>query len=65
MTLKYLKVGKYEVCAAAIIAFAAGLRILLIALNWPPTNSDEGVLGILAMHIAYHGEHPLMFYGQD
>ena len=65
MTLKYLKIGKYELFAAAIIAFATGLRIVLIALNWPPTNSDEGVMGIIAMHIAYHGERPLMFYGQD
>ncbi len=63
--MKYLKIGKYELFAAAIIAFATGLRILLIALNWPPTNSDEGVMGIIAMHIAYHGERPLMFYGQD
>jgi hypothetical protein len=65
VTLKYLKIGKYELFAAAIIAFATGLRIVLIALNWPPTNSDEGVMGIIAMHIAYHGERPLMFYGQD
>ncbi|HEV2659062.1 MAG TPA: hypothetical protein VGU68_00560, partial [Ktedonobacteraceae bacterium] len=63
--MKYLKIGKYELFAAAIIAFATGLRIVLIALNWPPTNSDEGVMGILAMHIAYRGERPLMFYGQD
>jgi hypothetical protein len=65
VTLKYLKIGKYELFAAAIIAFATGLRIVLIALNWPPTNSDEGVMGIIAMHITYHGERPLMFYGQD
>jgi 4-amino-4-deoxy-L-arabinose transferase-like glycosyltransferase len=63
--VKYLKIGKYELFATAIIAFAAGLRILLIALNWPPTNSDEGVMGIIALHIAYHGERPLMFYGQN
>jgi len=63
--VKYLKIGNYELAAAAIIAFATGLRMLLIAMNWPPTNSDEGVMGIIALHIAYHGEHPLMFYGQD
>ncbi len=63
--MKYLKIGKYELYAAAIIVFATGLRILLIAMNWPPTNSDEGVMGIIALHIAYHGEHTLMFYGQN
>ncbi len=51
-------------CAMAIITFAAGLRIVLIALGWPPTNSDESTMGIMALHIAYHGEHPLIFYGQ-
>jgi hypothetical protein len=63
--VKYLKIGKNGLSATAIIAFAVGLRILLIALNWPPTNSDEGVMGIIALHIAYKGEHPLIFYGQN
>ncbi|HEV2653967.1 MAG TPA: hypothetical protein VGT82_03380, partial [Ktedonobacteraceae bacterium] len=63
--MKYLKIGKYELCAAALIVFAAGLRIVLAALNWPPTNSDEGTMGIMALHIAYRGETPQFFYGQD
>lgn len=65
MRVKYLKFGKYEVYAGAIILFASGLRILLAALGWPPTNSDEGTMGIMARHIAYKGEHPLLFYGQN
>jgi len=63
--LKYLKIGKYELYAVALIVFAAGLRIVLAALNWPPTNSDEGTMGIMALHIAYHGETPQFFYGQE
>lgn len=63
--MKYLKIGVYEVWAFAIIAFATALRILLARLGWPITNSDEGTMGIAALHIAYHGEHPYMFYGQD
>jgi hypothetical protein len=63
--LKYLKIGKNEFYAAALIVFATGLRMLLVALGWPATNSDEGTMGIMALHIAYHGEHPLFFYGQD
>jgi hypothetical protein len=63
--LKYLKIGKYELCAAALIVFAASLRVVLAALNWPPTNSDEGTMGIMALHIAYRGETPQFFYGQE
>lgn len=62
--MKYLKIGAYEIWAFVIIAFAAALRIVLDSLNWPITNSDEGTMGIIALHIAYHGEHPYIFYGQ-
>jgi len=62
--LKYLKIGIYEISSLAIILFATLLRVLLVALNWPQTNSDEGTFGIMAMHIAYRGEHPIFFYGQ-
>src|SRR5436305_4171299 len=64
-TVKYLKIGIYELYALAILLFAAGLRITLAALNWPPTNADEGTMGIMALHIAYRGEHPFLFYGQN
>lgn len=56
---------RYDRIAAVIIAFAASIRILLDALGWPPTNSDEGVMAIMATNIAYRGVHPLMFYGQN
>jgi len=62
---KYLKIDFYKLTAIAIIAFASGLRVLLAALNWPPTNSDEGTMAIMALNVAYHGEHPYMYYGQD
>ena len=63
--MKYLKFGIYELSALAIIIFATLLRVVLVALNWPQTNSDEGTFGIMAMHIAYRGEHPSFFYGQN
>lgn len=64
-----LRVGRYIVapgtlCAAGIIAIAVALRLLLSALGWPPDDGDEGTMGILALHIAYHGAHPIYFYGQ-
>src|SRR2546430_1910140 len=63
--MKYLKIGTYEICAIAIIVIAALLRVVLASQGWPITNSDEGTMGIMALRIAYHGEHPYMFYGQD
>ncbi len=62
--MKYLKIGMYELYALAIIVFAIGLRLVLLAMGWPPTDSDEGTMGIMARHIAYLGEHPYVFYGQ-
>src|SRR6266568_6248157 len=62
--VKYLKIGIYEISALAIILFATLLRVLLAALNWPYSTSDEGTMGIMAMHIAYRGEHPIFWYGQ-
>lgn len=63
--MKYLNIGIYEIWAFAIIALATVLRVVLASLGWPITNSDEGTMGIIALHIAYHGEHPYMYYGQD
>ena len=65
MILKLRKIDAYDRIAAIIIIFATSMRILLDALGWPPTNSDEGVMAIMAMNIAYRGAAPLMFYGQD
>lgn len=43
---------------------AVAIRLVLAGLGWPPTNSDEATMGLMGMHIAYHGEHPTFFYGQ-
>ncbi len=59
------KVGSYEIIAFAIIALAVILRIVLVALHMPETNSDESTMGLEAMHIAFRGEHPIFLYGQD
>ena len=58
-------VDSYAIIAFAIISLAVILRIVLAALNMPETNSDEGTMGLEAMHIAFRGEHPVFLYGQD
>ena len=50
--------------AYAQCPLATLLRIVLIAQGWPHSNADEDTMGIMAMHIAYNGEHPIFFYGQ-
>ena len=61
LTKKSLK--RVDLVVFAIICVATLLRIILIYLHWPVTNSDEGNMGLLARHIAYNGEWPIFFYG--
>src|SRR6202049_3696367 len=55
----------YGLGALLIIAAGVGLRITLLALGWPHTNSDEGTYGMMAINIAFHGGHPIFMYGQN
>ena len=61
---KYVKLGVYELAAMAIIVFGTLLRVVLVGLHWPLFNSDEGTMGIMALHIASRGDHPVFYYGQ-
>jgi len=63
--VRFFKIDVYEIYALAIIMFGTLLRVLLAAFKWPLLNSDEGIMGIMALHIADHGEHPIFFYGQN
>jgi predicted membrane-bound mannosyltransferase len=65
LRIKQLKISTYGIYAFIIIAVATLLRIFLIAQGWPHSNADEDTMGIMAMHIAYNGEHPIFFYGQN
>ncbi|HEY7414020.1 MAG TPA: hypothetical protein VH593_02420, partial [Ktedonobacteraceae bacterium] len=62
--MKRLKLDSYNVTALLMIAAAVALRVILVALGWPPLDSDEATMGIMGMHIAFHGEWPIFFYGQ-
>ena len=55
--------------AAAWVALALGLaglgyRIFAVLRGIPPTNSDEGTIGLAALHIADGRAFPVYFYGQ-
>ncbi len=62
---KYLKIGPYGVAAGCAIGFALCVRVVLLSMGWPATNSDEATMGLMARHIAYKGEHPVFIYGQN
>ncbi|MBX5457262.1 MAG: hypothetical protein IRZ31_10195 [Thermogemmatispora sp.] len=51
------------IAVALILLFALTLRILLIRSPWPVTNSDEANMGLVALHVAFQGDHPIFFYG--
>jgi hypothetical protein len=63
--LRHFKPGSYEIAASGIIVLAILVRVLLIAYGWPHTESDEGVIDLMALHIAYRGELPIFIYGQN
>jgi hypothetical protein len=65
LRIRQMKIGTYGILALIIIALATLLRVFLIALGWPHSNSDEGTMGLMAMHILNNGEHPIFFYGQN
>ncbi|MDG4823470.1 hypothetical protein O7635_16555 [Asanoa sp. WMMD1127] len=56
--------------AAAVTAFLIGLaalgyRIAILLAGAPPTNSDEGTMGLAALHIGQGRGLPVYFYGQN
>lgn len=63
--LKKVKFSPYTKCAFVIIALAMLLRIVLTALGWPVTNSDESTMGLMAVHIASLRNFPIFFWGQN
>lgn len=64
-SIQYRKISIHGLIASGIILAAILLRLVLAGLGWPMTNSDEGIWGIMALHIAYQGAHPIFYYGQN
>ncbi len=65
MHLKRLHISPTERWMFALVIAATLVRFILIYYNWPTTNSDEANMGLVALHIAYQGDHPLFFYGSS
>jgi hypothetical protein len=56
--------ARFDWIAAALVAAGAGVRVWFILRGWPALDSDEAIVGLMARHILYNGEHPIFFYGQ-
>lgn len=58
-------ISAHAFAAIGIISLGIFIRFMLVFQGWPHTIMDEGTMGEMALHIAYRGEHPIFFYGQD
>lgn len=62
--LKRFRTGDFSTRWMLIcVAVATLLRLVLVYFHWPFTDSDEGNMGLLALHVAFQGDHPVFFYG--
>jgi hypothetical protein len=61
----FMRRHRFVIAAAAIITVGVALRLTLIAIGWPHSDSEEGTMGLEAMHILLRGEHPVYLYGQS
>lgn len=47
-----------------LIVFAVLLRVFLAMQGWTPTNGDEAMMNLAALHISQGRDFPVFFYGQ-
>jgi len=56
---------RFALAAGALIVCGVALRLALVLIGWPHGNSEEGTMGVEALHILLRGEHPIYLYGQN
>ena len=59
-----IKRPRIAIAGLGLITLGVLLRLYLLAAGWPTSNSDEGTMGLEALHILRLGEHPIYLYGQ-
>lgn len=62
---EFIERRRFALAAGALIVCGAALRLALILIGWPHGNSEEGTMGVEALHILLRGEHPIYLYGQN
>ncbi len=61
---QFLRAHAHLELAVTLIIVAVIIRATLASAGWPPLDSDDATMGLMATHILTRGEHPLFFYGQ-
>lgn len=64
MLQKVVNFCKRHLLIAFLLLIAILLRVFFMLHNWPATDSEEGTMGLEALHILTKGEHPIYLYGQ-
>lgn len=59
ITFRPSLIGLFVIVLAAVV-----LHVSLALAHWPQTDSDEGTMDLMALHILTRGEHPIFYYGQ-
>lgn len=59
----YARFGRTAAPLALVLALGAALRLALLARDVPTLDSDEAVIGLMALHLR-HGEWSVFFWGQ-
>src|SRR5438876_9258193 len=59
-----IEINGYTIATIIIIALSCALRLFFMLHNWPATDSDEGTVGLMALHIAHSKDFPIYLYGQ-
>lgn len=49
---------------SGVVITATLFRLALLLSHWPLSGGDEAIMGLMTLHIAFRGEHPIFFYGQ-
>nr|BBH96091.1 hypothetical protein KTA_42900 [Thermogemmatispora argillosa] len=54
-----------QAAAPVLIVSLLGLRLGFSLAGWPGTDSEEGTMGLMALHIARGQDWPIFYYGQN
>ncbi|MBX5448431.1 glycosyltransferase family 39 protein [Thermogemmatispora sp.] len=54
-----------QATAPLLIVSMLGLRLGFSLAGWPGTDSEEGTMGLMALHIARGQDWPIFYYGQN
>ncbi|WP_052889075.1 glycosyltransferase family 39 protein [Thermogemmatispora carboxidivorans] len=53
------------IAAPALVVTMLGIRLGFSLAGWPGTDSEEGTMGLMALHIARGQDWPIFYYGQN